>query len=355
MQTPLKIYHSVCLACIFMAYLVVTAGATVRASGSGMGCPDWPKCFGYLIPPNNHEQVSWGPNKHFARGTMIIHPLTEEGETLDRLLVAKTDLVTGKSFDPSKWTTFDRHDYAIFNPLHTWTEFVNRVLGALIAIPVLLLVGVGGYLARRGLGWKPLIWSLIVTAQLGLVGFLGREVVLGNLTPNSITIHMLTAYALIAFMFVALSLGRERNPWPPGLKPLLALTWLVVVIQIGIGTQVREEVDLLNQTGIGRPDWIEALSSVFTYHKLLSWTVSGLIVWWFIRAWRHQVACKVTIACLALLAIQAISGYLFMLTGFAAVLQPVHLVAAMLLGGLLWWKLIRGPSRQLTSYRMLKE
>ena len=186
-----------------MAYLVVTAGATVRASGSGMGCPDWPKCFGYLIPPKDHEQVRWGPGKEFARGTMIIHPLNE-GETIDRLLVAKADLVTGNSFDPSLWEAFDRHDYAIFNPLHTWTEFVNRVLGALISVPVLLMVGIALALGLRGQGWKPLSWSLVVTAQLGFVGWLGREVVMGNLTPNSITIHMLAACGLIAVMFVAL-------------------------------------------------------------------------------------------------------------------------------------------------------
>ena len=71
---------------LVLVYLVIIAGAVVRMTGSGMGCPDWPKCFGHYIPPTNESELQWQPNKDYKKGQVIIL-----NETLQ---VAKSDLKT---------------------------------------------------------------------------------------------------------------------------------------------------------------------------------------------------------------------------------------------------------------------
>ena len=76
---------------LILVFVVILAGSIVRVTGSGMGCPDWPTCFGQLIPPTNIDQVSWFPAEEFSEGEMII-----KGDTL---FVAQSDFISADKFN----------------------------------------------------------------------------------------------------------------------------------------------------------------------------------------------------------------------------------------------------------------
>ena len=69
MKNPYKFLLIISLS---LVYLVIAAGSIVRMTGSGMGCPDWPKCFGYLIPPTEKSQLKWKPLSSYKKGQIII-------------------------------------------------------------------------------------------------------------------------------------------------------------------------------------------------------------------------------------------------------------------------------------------
>ena len=116
---------------LVLVYLVIIAGAVVRMTGSGMGCPDWPKCFGYYIPPTEQSQLEWQANKEYKKGQVII--LNES------LKVAKNNFTSTDTFQKNNWGNYTKHDYAIFNASHTWVEFINRLIGALAGLATLIM------------------------------------------------------------------------------------------------------------------------------------------------------------------------------------------------------------------------
>ena len=83
-----KYFFKIAKIALILVYLVIVAGALVRMTGSGMGCPDWPKCFGYYIPPTDRAELTWSPNRDFHEGQVIIVD--------EKLLVSKSDLFRDK-------------------------------------------------------------------------------------------------------------------------------------------------------------------------------------------------------------------------------------------------------------------
>ena len=82
-------FHFFTKLALILVYLVIIAGAFVRMTGSGMGCPDWPKCFGFYIPPTEKSQILFKANSDYSKGQMILYNEEE-------LLVAKSNFRSEK-------------------------------------------------------------------------------------------------------------------------------------------------------------------------------------------------------------------------------------------------------------------
>jgi cytochrome c oxidase assembly protein subunit 15 len=310
---------------IILLFLVIIAGSVVRMTDSGMGCPDWPKCFGHLIPPTERSQLDWQPNTEFHKNQAIIMD--------EALFTAIDEFTSGPKYSPENWARYTKHDYAIFNPVHTWIEYINRLLGALSGLPMLALFFISLSMIRKN--WRYFALSAAGLFMLGFEAWLGKLVVDGNLIPGSITIHMMGALVLLAIMLVFNAMASKEK-----LKPvlhskqylgLMLIALVFTLLQITLGTQVRELVDGLHQMGVARAEWMGKMDIFFYIHRSFSILILGLnfYLWWTNRKntmgyWQWNWVMGILIAEVALGIILAY----FDLPKFA---QPLHLLLATVL------------------------
>ena len=312
-------------------FLVIIAGSVVRTTQSGMGCPDWPKCFGYYIPPTNPAQVDFHAQHPYTKGMMII-----ENDTLWRV---KTDFISSGSFERQNWEKYPKHNYAEFYVLKTWIEYINRLLGALMGILVLIVLLSSFFQTTRK---KTLVaLSLFLVFLTGFQAWLGALVVSSHLAPIKITTHMLAAMLLLALIQWILELSRpanEKNREKNADTLLLPLTFIALaftVIQVILGTEVREGIDAIAaQLGYEqRETWIDLLPSSFMIHRAFSLLVLAVNTLLFIRARQNgssMVSRYAMLSGFAVLAEIAV-GLALVFFGMPQVAQPLHLLLATLL------------------------
>ena len=313
---------------ILIVYLVIATGGVVRMTGSGMGCPDWPKCFGYYIPPMNVAELTWVPEKIFEKGQMIIYN--------DELKMSNKDFISGSDFNPKNWQDYTKHDYSVFNPLHTWVEFINRLIGVVCGISVLIL----GFYSIQFYKNKLIITllSLLTIIAVGFQAWLGKIVVDSNLSPYSITIHMLMALLIISILiFIHFQNGnyKKNSVKNVALQNIVLLSLIFTIIQIVIGTQVREFIDeqiiVIGETK--KNLWLLVLPSIFLTHRsfsLLILTVNFFVIY---LSRKINLNSKIIFWIIGIIAIEIILGVAMYYLHFPFSSQPLHLLLAAILFG----------------------
>lgn len=292
---------------VITLYCLIMVGGVVRSTGAGMGCPDWPKCFGSWIPPTEVSQLPLNYKE--------IYGAKLKGEV-------------------------------IFNPVKTWIEYVNRLFGAFTGIMIFVtLVASIPYLKsnRKSL----FIYSLLAFILVGLQGWLGAKVVSSELHPVMITVHMLLAIVIVfilIYLYIRSSYSEGKDGKPIGGKSVInRISFLVLslsLIQILLGTQVRELMDeAIRALGYeGRSEWIGELGIPFYIHRSFSVLVLVSNVWW-INKINRSIAGESRIkemgkGCLAILGLEILTGILMAYFGVPPWAQPVHLTLAILMIGL---------------------
>ncbi len=323
-----KTYNFLLIFSVILVYLVIAAGATVRMTGSGMGCPDWPKCFGYIIPPSDRSQLDWKKRHNYKKGQIII--------VNESLYVAINDFTSTKIYNSQNWVAYTKHEYSVFNSTHTWVEFLNRLLGAVTGFVTLLLFITSIFKFKKD--YLKTLFSFFVILGMGFQAWLGKLVVDSNLIPFKISTHMGMAL-LIIFLLVFL-LERENQskidfPKKKSFKILILLSLILTVFQIGFGVQVREFVDIqTDYLGLkNKSNWLLKAPILFYIHRSFSLVVLALNSFLGIKLLKNGTIPLVFKCIILFIGLEILTGIMMYYFHFPFSTQPIHLLLASLLFG----------------------
>lgn len=290
---------------IFAVYFVILVGGIVRASGAGMGCPDWPTCFGQWVPPTDESQLPVNYHEIYAQ----------------------------RGYENTQ-----------FNPVKTWTEYTNRLVGVTIGVLIFLTA----WSSRIYLKTDKSIFYLAVSVFLlvGFQGWLGSSVVASNLKPLMITLHMLLALFIVALLIYTIARSQrddlakiEIRGLPDKFKTVLIAAMIMTLLQVAMGTQVREAVDFIShsQTNIERQYWRESFPIIFYVHRSFSSIILFTNLW---LAWklfrcvdRNSLLLRIGLSLAALVVTAILAGISLDRLGMPPVAQPIHLLMANLIFG----------------------
>jgi cytochrome c oxidase assembly protein subunit 15 len=326
---------------LVLIYLVVIAGSFVRITGSGMGCPDWPKCFGQWVPPTQKAQLPIDYKDIYAQKR------AEKIEKFANFLGKIGFKDVSQKIKEDKSLLVEQN----FNAKKTWTEYANRLVGFLAGNALLVaFIWILVYYRRRDL----VLLAGFNLIFLGFEAWFGSIVVATNLVPWTITVHLFFALVIIGIQLIIIrkiSVKQSQNLYiEPTLKWLIIFCFIITFIQMFLGTQVREYIDELTKQGFGRETWSDKLGIAFLIHRSFSWLV--LIILLFIT-WKNESSQKLPIlrTSFIVLALELISGVLLAYANMPGLVQTSHLVFATILLGTLGMAVLRVRSTSIEAVK----
>ena len=269
-------------------YLLILVGGLVRASGAGLGCPDWPRCFGSWIPPASAADLP------------------------------------------------PQFDVAQFNPTLMWTEYLNRLLGVTVGFLVLATT----ISAWRHHRHEPrLVWTTTIALLLtGFQGWLGGRVVAHELAAWIVTAHLIVALVIVQLLLYATVEGFGRAEGRSVKAEAIAIGALIVLtlVQVGIGTQVRGAVDTALDAGIARDLALGTVGRLDVLHRDAAFAVlagAAAFTLWLLWKRAPQRVMRWSFVVLSLAILQVLLGVVMAYGSLLPAAQVGHLTTASLLLG----------------------
>lgn len=284
----LKSFQRLALWTTATTYLLILVGGLVRASGAGLGCPDWPRCFGSWIPPASAADLP-------------------------------------PEFDPSQ-----------FNPALMWTEYLNRLLGVTVGF----LIFATAISAWRHHRQQPrILWTTIAAFLLvGFEGWLGGRVVAHELAAWIVTAHLIVAIVIVQLLlyatFEALAPAPQAPQAPKAPQAPFMVLIVITLVQAGFGTQVRGHIETAINAGVARDAALATVGRLDYLHRDLAFVVlmaAAILTLWLLT--RRSPLVRWSLVVLALAGNQVILGAVMAYGALVPAAQVGHLVIASLLLG----------------------
>lgn len=240
-------------------FVVIALGAFTRLSDAGLGCPDWPTCYGHVLWPDNAHEIynanltynetpvetnkTWPEQVHriFASSLGLISLVVfwlslrlSKDKTLNKMLVGTALILLLALFAKiaikmnAKITALAMHD------LYDW------IIGGIVLACVVFLAMLGW---KKGTSRQPIKLSAFIVAFVILQGLFGMWTVTLKVWPQIVTLHLLGGFTMAA-LFWLLSLRLKNEYWQltpynfdkiKKLRLLIVLAFFVVVMQVALG------------------------------------------------------------------------------------------------------------------------
>ena len=310
----MKSFRRFALWALIAAYILIFVGGLVRVSGAGLGCPDWPTCFGRWIPPTSVSQLP-------------------------------------PDIDP-----------ASFNFTLAWMEYINRLIGIVVGllITIMTISAIKNFRKTPRIIIPSIITFLLVAYQV----WQGGQVVTSQLQPFIVSIHMVVALIIVGLLvyinqqtyYIAHPDADAMVIFPAKSGAWVHALWIALVFQIILGTHVRsvlvpEQGPIQTASlGLGGP-----LAAIDFLHPLLG-LIIAIYTWLFGLSLLKRgqnlsgLLKKFTVAMMILMLIQIIVGGVLITTGVPGFVQIFHLwIASFYIGILIYIHSAYNKTRRLAN------